>query len=130
MATRPKFSPSPVITNGSMAGNLTSLPTILNQLSLASYGASWSGSSPVGTVSVQCSNDYSLYANGTVNNAGTWSTITITYGGSPVTTVPVTGNTGSVFIDVGLTAAYAVRLIYTAGTGTGTLQATINGKVS
>ena len=138
MSTRTNLRPQIIIpspqgspANGaSMATNITSAPTILQSLIAVSYGISWAGTSPVGTVSVQVSNDYSLNPNGTVNNTGTWTVLTVQYQGSAVTTIPVTGNTGNGFIDIDTIAAYAIRLIYTAGSGVGTLTATINGKVS
>ena len=138
MSTRTNLRPQIVIPNaqgspansGSMAANITSAPTILQSLSACSYALSWSGSSPVGTVSIQCSNDYALNANGTVQNAGTWSTMTVNLAGSPTTIIPITGNTGSGFIDIDQTAAYAICLIYTYTSGTGTLTAVFNGKVS
>jgi len=113
-----------------MAANITSSPTIMQSLSILSYSFSWTGTSPVGTISIEASNDYSLNPNGTVNNAGTWNVMTVNYQGSAVTTVPVSGNTGIGFIDISPTGAYAVRAIYTAGSGTGNLTATVNGKVS
>lgn len=138
MSTRPQLSPSIVIpspggspVNGnSMAANITSAPTVIQKLSMLSYGLSWTGSSPVGTVSVQLSNDFSLDAEGRVLNAGTWNTALLNYNGTQVTTIPITGSTGSGLIDIVLTAAYAIRLIYTAGSGTGALTVTANGKVS
>jgi len=113
-----------------MAGNITSAPTILQSLSLVSYAFSWTGTSPVGTISIQVSNDFALTPEGQVSNAGTWNTLTLNYGGSAVTTIPVSGNTGNGFVDLDPTAGYAIRAIYTATSGSGTLIATINGKVS
>ena len=113
-----------------MAGNLVSAATVIQKLSMVGYSLTWSGVTPVGTVSVQCSNDYSLFPNGKINNPGSWSTLTVLYGGAQVTVVPVTGNTCNGFIDIDSLSAYAVRLIYTAGSGTGTLQVIVNGKVS
>lgn len=129
MSTRTNLRPQAVITAGDMSGNLTSAPTILQSLTRLSYEAHWSGSTPVGTLSVQVSNDYSLNADGTVHNAGNWVTLVLNVNGSPSTTVPVSGNTGTDFIDIDGTAAYAARLIYTFGSGTGTMTATVNGKV-
>lgn len=129
MSTRPNIAPQPVITNGSMATNLTSKPTILLNLSMLAYQAKWTGTSPVGTVSLQGSEDYALNPDGTVANAGTWTTLTVTYNGSSVTTVPVTGNTGSGIVEV-TTSIFALRLIYTAGSGTGTLNVTMSSKVA
>ena len=130
MSTRTSLRPVTVINGASMASNITSSPTILQSISGVSYALSWTGSSPVGTASVQVSNDYALNPNGGVENAGTWTTITLMVSGSPATTVPISGNTGNGFIDVDKTMAYAIRLIYTAGSGSGSLTAVINGKVS
>ena len=124
MASRPILSPFPVITNGNMAGSLTSVVTVIQNTSMLSYAMVWAGTSPVGQISVQVSNDYSQNADGTVANAGTWSTLPLSASTS------VTGNSGVGFIDIDLISAYAIRLVYTAGSGTGTLNATITGKVA
>lgn len=97
---------------------------------MINYAFNWTGSSPIGTIAVECSNDYSLFPNGAVNNAGTWTIMTIQYQGIPVQSVPVSGNTGNGSIDIQLTAAYATRVIYTAGSGTGTLNSIVNLKVT
>lgn len=130
MSTRTSLRPQTVLTAGSMAGNLTSNPTILQSLTKASYTVSWSGTSPVGTISIQGSNDYALNPDGTVLNTGTWNTLTLQVNGLPTTTVSISGNTGNGAVDVLETALYAVRLIYTAGSGVGSLTAIFNGKVS
>jgi hypothetical protein len=138
MSTRTNLRPQIVIpspqgspANGnSMATNITSAPTILQSLSKCSYSVSWTGTSPVGAVSVQVSNDYSLNPNGTTNNAGTWNTLAFEYNGSLVTSIPITGNSGSGLIDILETSAYAIQLVYTATSGVGTMQAIINGKVA
>lgn len=131
MSTRTTLRPYPVITAGNMAVNITSSPTVLNGLTKAAYQASWSGSTPVGTLSVQGSNDYALSSDGqTVANAGHWVTLTLNVDGTPSTTVSVSGNTGSDLINMSELAFFAIRLIYTAGSGTGTMNATICGKVS
>lgn len=95
---------------------------------MMSYGYSWSGTSPVGTIKIQVSNDYSIDAGGAVSNAGTWSTIDLVYGGVVVSSIPVSGNTGNGLIDIE-TGAYAIRSVYTFTSGVGTLQAKITCKV-
>jgi hypothetical protein len=124
MASRPILSPYPVITNGNMSGNITSAVTIIQNMSMISYDISWAGTTPIGTMSVQVSNTYSQNADGSVRNPGSWSTLTLS------TTPAVSGNTGNGFIDVDATGAFAMRLVYNFTSGTGVMQATINGKVS
>lgn len=129
MASRPIFTPAPVIgvgssVSGSMATSITSAPTIVQNLSMVSYDISWSaGSTPVGTMSVQVSNTYSQNADGTVRNAGNWTTLTLS------NTPAISGNTGNGAIDIDATAFYAIRLVYTRVSGSGTMLAVINGKV-
>lgn len=130
MSTRPYLAPNPVIANGSMGASITGSPTILSQKSMLSYSFSWTGSTPVGTVSVQVSNDYALNADGTVKTAGTWNTITLNSGGSAVTTIAVSGNTGNGFIDIEQCSAYAIRPVYTRTSGTGTMQCIAVSKVA
>lgn len=130
MSTRTGIRPAAVIVSQSMASNITSSVTILGNCTGASYTVSWSGTSPVGTLSVQVSNDYSLFSTGVVNNTGTWTTIYLNVNGTPATTIAVSGNTGNGFINIANIEAYAIRLIYTAASGTGTLNATVNGKVA
>jgi len=128
MSSRPLLQPMIVIggnsgVSGNMASNITSLVTVISNQSMMSYEYTWSGTSPIGVVSVQVSNDYSQNADGTVNNPGNWSTL-------PLSATPaVTGNTGTGFIDIDSLAGYAIRTIYTATSGTGTMTATYKGKV-
>lgn len=91
---------------------------------MMSYAYSWTGTSPVGVISVQVSDDYSVNSDGSVNNPGTWNTLTLSV------TPTVTGNTGNGYIDIDQLGAYAIRTVYTATSGTGTLQAVYKGKVS
>lgn len=138
MSTRPQFSPYIVIPNagaspantGSMAANITSVATVIQKLSMMSYEVSWTGTSPVGTVSVQVSDSYVLNPDGTVKTAGNWNVVPFQSNGSTVTAIPVSGNSGTGYIDIDQIGAYAIRIIYTAGSGTGTLQAIINAKVA
>jgi len=132
MSTRTTLRPYYVITAGSMAGNLTSLVTTVNSPSIMGYQVYWSGTSPVGTLSVQMSWDYQLTPDGkNVETAGTWTTLTLNSSGVPTTTLSVSGNTGSIIIDPIQTGnTGAIRLIYTAASGTGNLTALVSGKVS
>lgn len=136
MSTRSNLRPQPVIgtgsspaVSGSMAASITSNVTILQSLTLGAYSYSWSGTTPVGAISVEISNDYKADGNHVIN-AGTWVAIYFTLNGSAVVnSAPLTGNTGQGVIEWS-TGAYAIRTIYTRTSGTGTLQSVINGKVA
>mgnify|MGYP003329372866 CR=1 FL=1 len=131
MSTRMTLRPQSVISNGDMSGNLVSDPTILQALTIGTYTFEWAGASPVGTIQFQVSNNYSLNQNGTVKNPGTWVTgyVFDPSTQSWINQIPVSGNTGEGVIEFS-SGAYAVRVIYTATSGTGALQAVINGKVA
>jgi hypothetical protein len=124
MSSRPVLSPYPVITNGDMSqATIISKPTIMTNMSMVSYDISWTGASPVGNLSIQVSNTYQQAPDGTIINPGNWTTLTLS---SPTA---VSGNTGNGFIDIEQTGAYAICLVYTRVSGTGTLNAVVAGKV-
>ena len=124
MSSRPQFNPYSVITNGDMSqASVTSKVTIIQKLSMISYDISWSGSSPVGVITVQVSNTYSQNDDGSMRNPGNWTILALS---SPTN---VSGSTGNGFIDIDATAGYAVRLVYMKTSGTGSLNVVVNGKV-
>lgn len=130
MSSRPNSPKYPVIVNGNMSGNITSAVTILQLLTVGTYSYSWSGTAPVGNISVEVSNDYAIDAGGNVINPGTWTAIYFTLNGSStVNAAPVSGNTGTGIIEF-TTGVYAIRTKYAFTSGTGTLQAIINCKVA
>lgn len=129
MGVRTNLRPQIVLNAGDMSGNLISTPTILQSLTMGSYAFKWAGTSPVGTISLQISDDYSLDAKGQVSNPGTWNTAPVSVGGTTMTAIPVSGNSGNGYLEILGTGGYAVRVIYTATSGTGSLTAEINGKV-
>lgn len=122
MSHRPFLKPYSVVTNGNMASSITSAVTVINQISDVGYDISWTGT-PTGSFSVQVSNTYSLNSDGTVNNPGNWTTLTLTG------TVAAAGSADNGYIDVEGISAYAIRLVYTSTSGTGTLNAVICAKV-
>lgn len=137
MSTRSNIRPQAVIGTGSnpavsgdMSASITSNPTILQSLTLGSYSYSWSGTTPVGAISVEISNDYALNPDGTVKNAGTWTAVYVVLNGATtVNSIPLTGNTGEGMVEWS-TGAYAIRSKYTRTSGIGTLQVIVNGKVA
>lgn len=131
MSTRTHLAPYTVFNAVSMASDQTSTPTVLSSLSSVSFDISWTGTSPVGTIEVQISNSYKLNAAGQQEVAGSWTTVPVMdSSGSIVSSIPVSGNTGSAFIDVVKTAGYAIRLFFDSTSGTGSLTAVVTGKVS
>ncbi len=131
MSTRTGLNPHVVIDAGDMsATSITSEATLLQSLSMASYEVSWTGTSPVGTLVLQVSNSYALGPTGQVSATGTWTTVPVDLSGGEVTSIPITGNTGNGFIDIAAHAGYAMRLVYTKASGTGTLHAVFKGKVA
>jgi hypothetical protein len=109
----------PVITNAAMTGNITSLVTSIKKTDNISYQYNVAGS-PVGSISVQVSSDYSQDANGTVVNAGVWNTV-------PVGTAAVSGAGGGI-IELTQMPESWIRTVYTFTSGTGTLNVFINTK--
>ncbi len=137
MSTRTALRPQEVIpslqaspaSTGSMATSITSAPTLMQSLTLLNYQVVWSGSTPVGTIAVEASNDCEVLPSGGVTG-GTWHPVPLDLAGVSVTSIPLTGNTGKGMIDIDGLAAFATRLVYTRTSGTGTLTVTVNGKVA
>ncbi len=124
MASRPQIKPFPVIADGDMSADIISKVTIIDDLSLLSYSITWTGTSPVGTITVEVSNDYTQNADGNVRNAGTWNVLPLD------ALTDVSGNSDHGFIDIDIQAGYAMRLHYTFTSGTGIMQALVVSKVT
>lgn len=129
MADRPIIAPNhymPIISAGDMSNTITGPATIIQRLPGISYDIAWTGN-PVGTFEVQVSNTYQIDSQGNVLNAGNWTTIpSSTFTG----TYPApAGGSDNGFIDVVGTEAYAVRLVYVAASGTGSLTVVCAAKV-
>jgi hypothetical protein len=122
MSDRPFLKPAQVITNASMASSVTSLVIILNQKTGCGYDLSWTGT-PTGTFSVEVSNTFTTDGFGNVSNAGNWTAVTLS---GPIS---ASGSADNAFINLAGLEAYAIRLVYTRVSGSGTLNAYICGKV-
>ena len=112
-----------VIVAGDMSqASLTSRAMRTAVLDNYSFQGVWSGSSPIGTLDIQVSNDHQENG-GVVVNTGTWTSI---YAGA---TVPaVSGSPGNLFLNVAAISAAWVRVVYTKTSGTGTLDVYFNGR--
>lgn len=106
-----------------MASTVTSPATNLKNLDDCAYQVNFTGT-PTGAFTVEVSLDYAQDFMGNITNAGTWNTLPITGTFAP------SGSGGSYYIPLNtLTAAPYVRLVYTASSGTGTLNAFFTGKM-
>jgi hypothetical protein len=129
LSTRTRIAPITFTLN--MASSVNSPPTILKSNTVYSYSVSWTGTIPVGTLSLQTSNDYALNTTGQVSNAGTWNTVPGNVNGAYATTIAISGNTGNGMIDYSApTGVHSVRLAYTAASGTGTMTIVFTAKVT
>lgn len=117
----------PIINAADMSVNITGPATIIQMLPGISYDVSWTGT-PTGVITIEVSNSYRQAANGTITNAGSWSSIpaSLFQGNFPTPS----GSAGNGFIDVFGTEAYAIRLVYTAASGVGNLTVVAAAKVS
>lgn len=123
MASRSTLEPIKLFAAQDMTSTLHSAPFLVNQPTLVSISLGWTGT-PTGTFQLEVSNDVTFYANGTVNNPGTWTSLPLSH------TPTASGSTGSDFINAQGVAAYAARLSYTAASGSGSLTAIAMAKVA
>ena len=100
--------------NNSLAGNLTSEIVSVKNLDYASIHVEWSGTSPVGVITVEAKN----------GDFDDWYTLDM---GAPIT---LSGNSGSHHIIFNLLHFTDIRLQYASTSGTGTIEAVISMKVS
>lgn len=138
MSSRPQQKPHPVIgisdsvnsgVSGSMGASITGKATIITNQTLVGYSFVWSGGgAPVGVITVEVSNDYSIDADGSVRNAGTWHPL-LDSAGDPIEAA-VSGNTGDGYFTVTGHPAYAIRPKYTRTSGSGTMVCVVTTKVA
>ncbi len=96
----------------SLAANATSPEVNVINLDKASIYVDWAGTSPVGTLAVEAKN----------REDGDWFALDF---GSPIS---ISGNSGNHLIVLNELPFLAIRLVYTAGSGTGTIDAVIAAK--
>lgn len=112
-----------VITSGDMSGNITSAACDIENLVFAYFQMKWTGT-PVGTFSVQVSGDHKETSQGAITVPGTWTTLTI----NPTPTA--SGSAADWYIDLNEISVPWVRLVYTFGSSTGSLNVTFGAKGS
>lgn len=110
------------ITNGNMAGNVTSVVSNIEFLDNIGIQLVFTGS-PVGTFTVEISADHAQDQNGNVSVAGNWVAIDL----DPV---PVAAGSADVIaINIDLMSFPWMRVVYTRTSGTGTLNGYICAKM-
>jgi len=126
--------PYKILTDGDMStASLTSSVTEIKYLDDIGIQLDWTGS-PVGSFAIQISADHKEYpvaSPAKTTTTGNWTPLTLTYwnGSSFVTDTSVPTSLGSpIFLDLALLSAPYIRVVYTKGSGSGTLQITITAK--
>ena len=99
-----------VIANGDMTQSLTSASTEVNETILAAVNAAWSGSSPVGNLLIQGAN---------IDNSVFYATIS---------TIAISGNSGSLLVNIQDIGYGFIRILYSPTSGTGTINVYLNRK--
>lgn len=110
--------------------SVTSTITNIEHLDNIGLQFSWTGS-PVGTFAVQVSVDHAQDTNGNVTVAGSWTAIPLSYlsSGSMTTATTIPTSVGSpIYVDLNQLSAPWIRVVYTKGSGTGTLTGYITAK--
>ena len=98
--------------SGDISGTITSPATNTRQVDVASIAINWTGTSPVGVLTVEARN----------GEDDTWSELD--FGQA----INITGNTGEHTILFNELHFEEIRLVYTATSGTGTLDAILLAK--
>lgn len=113
----------PLMTGASMASSVNGTPTLIQFMDNVGYQFSWTGSDPLGTITIQVSADYDPR----FPSAATWTTLQT----SPGTNLTVTpgGSAGNAYVDLNQLSAPAVRPVYTTATSSsGALTAKLTAK--
>lgn len=112
-----------LVQDGDMTNPITSEPIKLIRMDRASLHLIFTGI-PTGDFAVEVSGDYRENAAGQPTAGGTWTPIAL----SPAPAAA--GSADDIFIDLTVTAAPWVRLVYTPSAGSGTLNAYLSAKAS
>ena len=128
MSSRPLLKPQQVMTDLVADQNRTSLVTNINMMSMVSYNVFWENG-VTGGFTVEVCNDYvaPVGVQDYPLNSGTWVPLALS------TTVTAAGTADSALIDIVLTSACYIRLVFTdtsGGMGTGLINAWLAGKVA
>jgi hypothetical protein len=111
----------------SMGASVTSAATRIEYIDNIGYEVLWSaGTSPVGTITIQVSNDHDETDNGVVLTVGNWQDVGVVDSAGVAPTI--SGASGDHFISLNQLPWKWVRLVYNRTSGTATLDVWITGK--
>ena len=105
-----------IMEEADLSGNIESSVTNVINLDSGSIHIIWTGSSPVGTITVEATNDDPESSSAQYRELGLGSAISIS------------GNSGEHDIVFTYLPFRAIRLIYTRSSGTGSISATLSAK--
>ena len=111
----------PIFENADMSGDLVGPVTNIQFLDNVGVQLVWSGDAE-GTFGVQGSLNHVQDQQGVVTNPGDW--VSLTFSSAPI----ADGADGSILIDMNQLSFPWIRVIYTADTGTGSLNGFIGAK--
>lgn len=115
------LKPVQLISAGDMSGSITSIACEIQLQDNIGVQLNWSGV-PVGTFSIQVSNDHREDSKGNILNPGTWVSLPL----SP--SITATGSPDSAYVDLNQLSAMYMRVVFTRTSGSGTLNAFVSGK--
>lgn len=112
-----RYEQQKVISGGSMAGAITSsIIDLRNVINLSLIFSVTSAASPTGTIAILFADDCTLKGDGTINQSSG------TFGADPAVTAPTLTANGVKALNISETGHLFCKLVYTAGTGSGTLD--------
>ncbi len=115
------LNPVHIIVAGDMSGNITSNAVEVKLQDNVGVQLHWTGA-PTGVFSIQVSMDHREDIEGNVVVAGHWVSVIL----NP--SITASGSADDAYIDLNQLSAAYVRIVYTATSGTGTLDAFVNAK--
>lgn len=109
--------PADLISSGDMSASINGTGVITERFNMTSFQAVWSGTSPVGTIKIQFSNDNVASADDVTN----WTDVSNS-------TQNVSGNTGSLGWNIWAHSYRFLRPVWTFTSGTGSLDVSCQSK--
>lgn len=120
------YVPTTLLLNGDMTTTVHSNGVDVNQLAIGSISAVWTGT-PVGTLSLEVSNDYVSVGSGP-NNAQTNQSVNVTTWSDYTNSHQAVSGPGNFTWNLNYLGFRWIRLTYTPASGTGSITVQFSGK--